>query len=136
AAMRFGAALDLWHKGDLHIDEGDEVKEAKKAVSEAKNDVPDFDPSPPVQEGEKAPATIKPGSTLHKHLEVSLSEEGIDREWFKEWLKSIEWLSEKDGKLSLSTLTEQRAKTIVDRWRSCVDSYTAWLLCGRVVHEA
>lgn len=22
AAMRFGAALDLWHKGDLHVDEG------------------------------------------------------------------------------------------------------------------
>lgn len=24
AAMRFGAALDLWHKGDLHADEGEE----------------------------------------------------------------------------------------------------------------
>ena len=24
AAMRFGAALDLWHKGDLHIDEGED----------------------------------------------------------------------------------------------------------------
>lgn len=24
AAMRFGAALDLWHKGDLHVDEGDD----------------------------------------------------------------------------------------------------------------
>ena len=23
AAMRFGAALDLWHKGDLHLDDGD-----------------------------------------------------------------------------------------------------------------
>lgn len=30
AAMRFGAALDLWHKGDLHgIDEDDDKKEAK-----------------------------------------------------------------------------------------------------------
>lgn len=26
AAMRFGAALDLWHKGDLHADDGDENK--------------------------------------------------------------------------------------------------------------
>ncbi len=26
AAMRFGAALDLWHKGDLHGDEADEEK--------------------------------------------------------------------------------------------------------------
>ena len=24
AAMRFGAALDLWHKGDLHLDDGEE----------------------------------------------------------------------------------------------------------------
>lgn len=27
AAMRFGAALDLWHKGDLHQQEGDEQKQ-------------------------------------------------------------------------------------------------------------
>lgn len=33
AAMRFGAALDLWHKGDLHADEpGEEKAEAKPAV--------------------------------------------------------------------------------------------------------
>ena len=25
AAMRFGAALDLWHKGDLHVDNGDYI---------------------------------------------------------------------------------------------------------------
>jgi len=32
AAMRFGAALDLWHKGDLHADEpGEEVKEAPQS---------------------------------------------------------------------------------------------------------
>ncbi len=28
AAMRFGAALDLWHKGDLHADEGDNDADA------------------------------------------------------------------------------------------------------------
>lgn len=28
AAMRFGAALDLWHKGDLHVDDDDENKAA------------------------------------------------------------------------------------------------------------
>lgn len=34
AAMRFGAALDLWHKGDLHADEAVEEKaEAKPAPS-------------------------------------------------------------------------------------------------------
>lgn len=30
AAMRFGAALDLWHKGDLHIDYDDDGKPAKQ----------------------------------------------------------------------------------------------------------
>lgn len=33
AAMRFGAALDLWHKGDLHIDEdAEQAKPAQKAM--------------------------------------------------------------------------------------------------------
>jgi hypothetical protein len=34
AAMRFGAALDLWHKGDLHIEEDDETpkKQERKAT--------------------------------------------------------------------------------------------------------
>lgn len=36
AAMRFGAALDLWHKGDLHGPDGDGEKEAS---------VPQFDPA-------------------------------------------------------------------------------------------
>lgn len=31
AAMRFGAALDLWHKGDLHLDESEEPAPAKPA---------------------------------------------------------------------------------------------------------
>lgn len=37
AAMRFGAALDLWHKGDLHLDEGEEspVQGQGKGISAA-----------------------------------------------------------------------------------------------------
>lgn len=31
AAMRFGAALDLWHKGDLHVEEDEAQPVAKKA---------------------------------------------------------------------------------------------------------
>lgn len=31
AAMRFGAALDLWHKGDLHADPQDDPEEARGA---------------------------------------------------------------------------------------------------------
>lgn len=32
AAMRFGAALELWHKGDLHLDEDDKPVPKPKAV--------------------------------------------------------------------------------------------------------
>lgn len=31
AAMRFGAALALWHKGDLHIDDSDELPQSRPA---------------------------------------------------------------------------------------------------------
>lgn len=34
AAMRFGAALDLWHKGDLHLDDdGDSAEQEQPAVT-------------------------------------------------------------------------------------------------------
>lgn len=43
AAMRFGAALDLWHKGDLHIADEEEkapVIDKKKAVENSKKEMP------------------------------------------------------------------------------------------------
>lgn len=36
AAMRFGAALDLWHKGDLHLDDDDAPKPQQPAAQEGK----------------------------------------------------------------------------------------------------
>lgn len=39
AAMRFGAALDLWHKGDLHVEEGDEKpKEEHRQQTQTKRE--------------------------------------------------------------------------------------------------
>lgn len=32
AAMRFGAALDLWHKGELHVEDAEEVSKRKRKV--------------------------------------------------------------------------------------------------------
>lgn len=44
AAMRFGAALDLWHKGDLHVDDaGDESAASKPRQPERK---PANEPAP------------------------------------------------------------------------------------------
>lgn len=36
AAMRFGAALDLWHKGDLHLEDDEDEKPKGKASSDEK----------------------------------------------------------------------------------------------------
>lgn len=36
AAMRFGAALDLWHKGDLHLEDGAEAEGSGRDNSEAR----------------------------------------------------------------------------------------------------
>jgi len=48
AAMRFGAALDLWHKGDLHV--SDEAEEPKEAPRQATREEPrDEQPSAAVQ---------------------------------------------------------------------------------------
>lgn len=44
AAMRFGAALDLWHKGDLHLSEeaeGDDGNAAAKAEERVEYEFPD-----------------------------------------------------------------------------------------------
>ncbi|MEO7345075.1 MAG: hypothetical protein ABIU85_09600, partial [Methylotenera sp.] len=43
AAMRFGAALDLWHKGDLHIDEVPEKMASMKTI--IANDLADSTPA-------------------------------------------------------------------------------------------
>jgi len=36
AAMRFGAALDLWHKGELHLDEPEEAIKPKTSITPVK----------------------------------------------------------------------------------------------------
>lgn len=41
AAMRFGAALDLWHKGDLHADEADDTPPPREEVSRTTSQAPE-----------------------------------------------------------------------------------------------
>lgn len=54
AAMRFGAALDLWHKGELHVEEN--IEPQTKATPAA---------TPPVQ---NIPLEIKPTDYYIKHI--------------------------------------------------------------------
>lgn len=43
AAMRFGAALDLWHKGDLHIDEDNEPESPLEKILTKMKEFKDID---------------------------------------------------------------------------------------------
>jgi hypothetical protein len=47
AAMRFGAALDLWHKGDLHIEDDASNKMEKPPPKNTEPDVPENLGTPP-----------------------------------------------------------------------------------------
>jgi hypothetical protein len=58
AAMRFGAALDLWHKGDLHAGEDDD---APLAVDAPADDRPE---SPPVEAIRAAVSAMSNAATL------------------------------------------------------------------------
>lgn len=42
AAMRFGAALDLWHKGDLHVDEEPAEHAEKPQIAMTESAIADF----------------------------------------------------------------------------------------------
>ncbi len=84
---------------------------------------------PPVQEENQAkPLDTK--SPLHKKIEALISEAGIDREIFKEWLGCISWIKEKEGRLSLSTLSEKNAKSLVDKWDSAQKTFNAYVDAG------
>ncbi|MCR4297235.1 MAG: hypothetical protein NUV75_00570 [Gallionella sp.] len=64
AAMRFGAALDLWHKGDLHLDASEEgAPETREGQSQEDAVAPPADPTKGWREPDSAYSTP---SKLHK----------------------------------------------------------------------
>ncbi len=71
AGMRFGAALDLWHKGDLHIDEDDPTKTiAIKQTQPVKNYAPNMQEHAPLDDSELFPEEqVKPLDELVQLVE-------------------------------------------------------------------
>ena len=72
AAMRFGAALDLWHKGDLHVPDDDNEKEPPKNSRTA-----------PAEQGDRAKIDDNQWALLVQLIEAK----GVDTRKFCEWLK-------------------------------------------------
>jgi hypothetical protein len=60
AAMRFGAALDLWHKGDLHIDTQDDTPPDPKRniIAMPIDKAPKSEPKKPVNHAPSTPVNI------------------------------------------------------------------------------
>lgn len=111
AAMRFGAALDLWHKGDLHIEDDN-----RNAVSDTDKTPP---PPPPV-------APEQP-SLLLQQVEAKIGEANIDREMFKNWLESVGWLHKEGDRLSLKSLSEKNALYLCEKWESAQKTFNVWV---------
>ena len=45
AAMRFGAALDLWHKGELHVEEDEQTEKKTRPAQQPPKPAPPADPA-------------------------------------------------------------------------------------------
>ena len=74
AGMRFGAALDLWHKGDLHEARGEQEAPEKKAERIKK-------PTKPVEDEWTAPEGQEPPTPSSTRV--------TDSEWFDQWLQLV-----------------------------------------------
>ena len=109
---------------------GNEKKDAKKEPPKQKApeppcEYPEFNNPPDV----KKPSTDVKKPSLYpnqKQIEAKLAESGIDRERFKEWMYSVGWIELKGDKPSMSTITEARSKTLIEKWDSAIKTFNEW----------
>ena len=110
AAMRFGAALDLWHKGDLHLDDEADAKgggDAGGGQSNGAQSAPASDhltTEPASAKGRREPA--------HSALKTKLREWGHEFEGVGDW---DVWCAFRDSKETVELLAEMREK-LPDWW--------------------
>ena len=78
---------------------------------------------PNLSEAEKTPPAPSSGEkqdNSRKVLEIKIGEAGMDRDIVKDYLASVGWVTEKDGRLSMTTLSDKNVATILGKW----DSFT------------
>ena len=124
AAMRFGAALDLWHKGDLHV-----VSEGSESPSPTNNErlTEEGLASVPSPEAVEPPETLLPNSSLHRKIEALISEAEINRELFKQWLFEKGKIKLEKDRISLNTMTVENAEAMCDAWKKTVVAFRVWI---------
>jgi hypothetical protein len=100
--------------------EDDDGNVATGKTTDAKKQPPTKKKEEDVPEHLGEPPPEKPQGGDRKILEVMIQKAGVDRETVKEYLASVGWVTEVEGKLSMTTLSEKNVKTIVSKWDSFV----------------
>lgn len=77
AAMRFGVALDLWAKTDLHAEAAEESDEPQAAAAVERKAKRERRSQPPAEDEFAAPAQDKPSATLLRNMNIALKERGF-----------------------------------------------------------
>ena len=119
SAMRFGAALDLWHRGELHKDEEPFIDEPKGEPQNGSKD------------NASAKSPTKPSGT-RLALENHIRDAGIDRTQFKCFLSEHGVLPVGDGyqakgHLTLDDLPDAKAAALVRGWARTEHAFRGWL---------
>jgi hypothetical protein len=103
AAMRFGAALDLWHKGQLHVDDEDDKPEPQRR------------PAPTQEEPQMVTdASTRKSAPVGFHYVEGYK---VNGEWHEARL--LRW-DDQGGSLKVSTKREQIGAVLADAYRAGV----------------
>lgn len=108
AAMRFGAALDLWHKGDLHGD------------AEADNDTPAQDPAPASKPASKADSR-ETYDRLSRANRALTTEAEFNKFWAQASVQDAAKTLPADWKQSLKAEKDDKAAELADRAAMAAD---------------
>ena len=112
SAMRFGAALELWHKGELHQKEEDGIQsEPKKSVNER------------IEEAPKVSDNLMTSPQKRKFFALCGEQKMNDEEktGLREWLKKVKYQD---------PLTKDQASAIIEKFLDHVEEYQAWKFAG------
>lgn len=85
AAMRFGAALDLWHKGELHVEDEEGHKEATKAVSANLSEGKTLGEEQTGEQKAQASESSPVGDRVILYIEEIEKKEGVNAKTKKPW---------------------------------------------------
>lgn len=111
AAMRFGAALDLWHKGDLHTDDDDEGEHQPKKYGKKPPQTHEDAPQTPEGDVPDFPALITEDQL--SNVDEKLKKLKIPTAALVGWLKDEKkYIKEPD----LRTLPMDRADKMLEMW--------------------